>query len=631
MEERVEQGKNQVSNAQNYINIAYYLGKQYIHWDAVNKRVYEASKEDGRTQFVANRTQKVVRTELAKIVKNKPIMKVVPASNEEDDIRSAKTGDKILDYLEYKHKLNAKVDKRAILWGLTTEFGMVHPYWDVSSGKEIEDPTEPGKMVRTGEEKIDILSPFELILDPDAKYFEEVAWAIKPKVRKVKYIKDRYGKDVTAEDGIEYNNGIQAQLDSLYSKYGQEKPKRSKDTVTVYECWEAPSSEYAKGRRWAVANGVLLYSVNDIGFGENDDSERELPFFIFVHIEVPGKVGGQSIIEVLAPIQREYNRCRSQIIDNKDLMGNPTWMVQEGAVDDEEDIPNGAGGIFKYNQGFDRPQRDQPPQMGADVYKNLDQLVDEFYFISGQQEVSHGSTPAGVTSGVAISFLQEQDDTVLAPTISNWISCKQGYMSYLLKMVKYKYDYPQTLKIVGKSNEVSLVEFVGSDLSSTDVRVQEGTMFQNSTASKQNWIMTLVQSGILNAQTDRDMIIRMLELGMVDEMYDQGQVDVEQARKEQLLWEKRAFDETIVRDFYNHDIHIQEHNTFRKGDIYEDMSAEEQKAVDDHVLEHMVYKYENEMQPAPMIPLGGDPNAGNLPTVPVGAEGQTTAENEVVA
>lgn len=626
MEERVEQGKNQVSNAQNYINIAYYLGKQYIHWNAVEKKVYEASKEDGKTQFVANRTQKIVRTELAKIQKNKPIMKVVPASNEEDDIRSAKTGDKILDYLEYKHKLNTKVDKRAILWGLTTEFGMVHPYWDVSSGKSIEDPTEPGNNVKTGEEKIDILSPFELILDPDAKYFEEVAWAIKPKVRKIKYIKDRYGKDVGAEDGIEHNNGIQAQLDSLYSKYGQEKPKRSKDSVTVYECWEAPSTDYPKGRRWAIANGVLLYSINDIGFGENDDSERELPFFIFVHIEVPGKVGGQSIIEVLAPIQREYNRCRSQIIDNKDLMGNPTWMIQQGAVDDEDDVPNGAGGILLYNKGFDRPQRDQPPQMGQDVYKNLEQLVDEFFFISGQQEVSHGGTPAGVTSGVAISYLQEQDDTVLAPTVSNWISCKQGYMSYLLKMVKYKYDYPQTLKIVGKGNEVSLMEFVGSDLSSTDVRVQEGTMFQNSTASKQNWIMTLISSGVLNPQTDRDMIIRMLELGMVDEMYDKGQVDTEQARKEQLMWEKRAFDETIVRDFYNHEVHIQEHNTFRKGDIYEDMSAEEQKQVDDHVLEHMVFKYENEMQA-----LGGVQNAGNLSTVPVGAEGQATATDEIVA
>lgn len=627
MEERVEQGKNQVSNAQNYINIAYYLGKQYIHWDAVNKRVYEASKEDGRTQFVANRTQKIVRTELAKIQKNKPIMKVIPASNEEDDIRSAKVGDKVLDYLEYTHKLNTRTDKRTIMWGLTTEFGVVHPYWDVSAGEEIDDPTQPGQKVRTGREKIDVLSPFELILDPDAKYWEELAWVIKPKVRKIKYIKDRYNKEVGAEDGIEYSNGLQAQLDSLYAKYGQEKPKRSKDSVTVYECWEAPSTDFPNGRRWAVANGVLLYSVNDIGFGDTDDSERELPFFIFIHIEVPGRIQGQSIIEVLAPIQREYNRCRSQIIDNKDLMGNPTWMVQDGAVDDEDDLPNGPGGMCIYNAGFPKPERDQPPQMGQDVYKNLEQLVDEFYFISGQQEVSHGSTPAGVTSGVAISFLQEQDDTVLAPTISNWISCKQGYMSYLLKMIRYKYDYPQTLKIVGKNNEVNLIEFIGSDLTSTDVRVQEGTMFQNSTASKQNWIMTLIDKRVLDPNIHRDLIIRMLELGMIDEMYDQSQIDTEQARKEHLLWEKKDFDNVIVRDFFNHAVHIQEHNTFRKGDVYDDMTPEEQKLIDDHVLEHLVFMIENQTPPAPTNEEGGEEDdSGDMSRVRPGVEGQKRSE-----
>lgn len=617
LEERVEQGKNQINNAQNYINLAYYLGKQWIHWDAVNKKVYEASN-DGRTHFVANRIQKIVRTELAKIVKNKPIMACVPASNEEDDIRASKVGDKVLEYLEYKHKLHHAVDKKVIMWGLTTEIGYVHPYWDPSKGDAVT--SEDGESVTLGEECFDVLSAFDVIIDPDAKEWDEVQFFIKPKARTTKYIKDKYGKDVAPDGNVEFNDGVSRQLDSLYQKYGQTISRTKKDKVTVYECWEAPSKDHPKGRRWAVAGGELLYSVNDIGFGEEDDTPRELPLFPFIHIEVPGRIQGQSVIETLIPLQREYNRARSQIIDNKDLMSNPMWIVAEGSVEDVEDIPNYAGGILTYNSGFPPPQRDQPPSLGGDVYKNLEQLQEEFYFISGQQEVSHGSTPAGVTSGVAISYLQEQDNTVLGPSISNFIYCKQGYMSYALKMLKFKYDYPRKLKIVGDSNQVNLLEFIGSDLTSTDVRIQEGTMYQDSKPAKQQWIMNLIQAGVLNPQTDRDMIVRMLEIGMVDEMYDQSQIDIDQARKEQMYWEKKAFDETIVRDFYNHDVHLMEHDRFRKSDIYEDMTPEEQSQVDSHILEHQVFQMEMQM---PTLMGGGMPGADSMSSMPVGVESPT--------
>ena len=629
VEERVEQGKNQINNAQNFINMAYYIGKQYIHWDQVNKKVIEASNEENKTRYVANRIQKIVRTELAKITKNKPVMDCVPASSEEEDIRASKIGDQILDYLEYKHDLHNQVDKKAIMWGLTTEFGIVHPYWDSGTGERIPDPSTPGQFVRGGDEKVDILSPFELIFDDEAKTWKEISWFIKPKVRKTAYIKKKYGVDVASDDSVDYNTGIAKQMDSLYAKYGQVATKKAKDAVTIYEYWEAPSDDYENGRRIAIAGGQLLYSLKDIGFGPEDDSERVLPFFPFTHIDVPGRIQGQSMVENLIPIQKEYNRSRSQIIDNKDLMSNPIWLIQDGAVDDIDDIPNQAGGILLYNEGFPVPQRDQPPAMGMDVYKNLEQLVEEFYFISGQQEVSHGSTPSGVTSGVAISFLQEQDNTVIAPTISNFIACKRGYMSYMLKMIKYKYDYERKLKIVGDNKRVNMLQFIGSNLTSTDVRIVEGSMFQDSKPAKQNWITNLIQLQVLNPERDRDMIIRMLELGMTEDMYDQSQIDIDQARKEQLLWEKKAFEETIVRDFYNHQVHLMEHDRFRKGDIYDGLESQEQLAVDSHILEHQVFiqqeimrQMANQMAMNPPVGGNGGNKDGDMSKMPGGAEGE---------
>ena len=145
-------------------------------------------------------------------------------------------------------------------------------------------------------------------------------------------------------------------------------------------------------------------------------------------------------------------------------------------------------------------------------------------------------------------------------------------------------------------------------------------MYQDSKPAKQQWIMNLIQAGVLNPQTDRDMIVRMLEIGMVDEMYDQSQIDIDQARKEQMYWEKKAFDETIVRDFYNHDVHLMEHDRFRKSDIYDDMTPEEQSQVDSHILEHQVFQMEIQM---PTLMGGGMPGADSMSSMPVGVESPT--------
>lgn len=43
----------------------------------------------------------------------------------------------------------------------------------------------------------------------------------------------------------------------------------------------------------------------------------------------------------------------------------------------------------------------------------------------------------------------------------------------------------------------------------------------------------------------------------------------------------------IVRDFYDHQTHIDAHNRFRKGDLYDNLPPELQKIIDDHVQEHI--------------------------------------------
>lgn len=593
VQDKLDTVDNLADEMQSYINLAYYTGKQWIAFDTVNRRLFEPPKEKGQIRYVGNRIKKIVRTELAKVFKNQPVMQVIPASNDDIDIDSSVLGEKICEWLEYEMDLPQK-DRDLVMWGLTTRICFIEPFWNTGKGKDIyyegESP-EDSYNGKTGDVDIDIINLFECKYDPTAKQWEDVKWFCKEKVRTVDYVKEVYGVDVEPEDDLEETNYLESQLKNLSATWNTVSAKKTKNSVKVKEYWEKPSTKHPKGRRITIANNKVLAYVDDIGFGEMDDTDRELPFFPFVHIVVPGRVPGQSIIEDLIPVQREYNRVRSKIIEYNQKMAGK-WVIEEDSLVD--DITDADDQILEYHKHATPPKIEQPGNLGADVYQNLEQLLEEFYFISGQQEVSHGSTPTGVTSGVAIQFLQEQDDTVMAPTIRNYVRCKQQYMSYMLKMIRYMYREERTLKIVGKNKEIETRSFYGNEITSTDVRISEGTLLHASKAGKQQWIMNLIQSGVLNPQQDRDLILKMLELGIDDELYDSTEIDRNQAQNEQAKWLQGDFSPD-VRDFYNHTIHILEHNKFRKGSDYEKM-GEYQQFIDAHIAEHQLYIQQMQQQ-----------------------------------
>ena len=51
-----------------------------------------------------------------------------------------------------------------------------------------------------------------------------------------------------------------------------------------------------------------------------------------------------------------------------------------------------------------------------------------------------------------------------------------------------------------------------------------------------------------------------------------------------------------VRDFYNHEAHIKEHNKFRKSETYAQLPIELKTIIDAHVEQHMAFYINNLLQ-----------------------------------
>lgn len=605
VEKRAEEGGSSEERLQSYAQLSYYAGDQWIGLARASRSLVPLPREAWEVHYIANRIMPIVRTELAKMTRNKLMQTVVPASSEESDIRSAKTGEKVAEWLEYELKLQEE-DQEVIMWALTTRIGFIHPVWDDSKGEVVG---KDGKAdLHEGLPAVEVLSLFEVAWDTAASRWKDVRWFVIDRMRSCEAVKAKYGIDVPAEDGITVTNIFDGKLSSLTGGGLDSVSSRPENCVRVRECFEFPSSDYPKGRTIICANGVELYADEDIGFGPEDISDRVLPLFPLVHIPVPGKIIGSSVTAQCMPVQREYNKSRSQTIENKNQMANPKWLV-EGDNTYGTEITNEPGQVIHYQQGTNPPAMTQPTALGADVDKNIERCLEELQFISSQQEVSHGSTPAGVTSGVAIQFLQEQDDTKLGPSIAQYARFKRAYVSFLLKMIKYKFTEERTIKLVGKNKRMSALTFKGSDLTSFDIRFEDMSATQLTKAGRQQHIMDLVDRQVLNPQMDRDLIIRMLEMNITDELYDGLEIDVNQALMENAQWSKMDFS-SITRDFFNHEVHVAQHNKYRKGDEYVDMQPEAQQIIDNHIAEHMNFIMAAMMSQGPVGPAAPGTESG---------------------
>jgi len=583
--------KRDAYELQAYLNISYFLGKQWIKPDRSTNRLVEPPSEPWQVRYVANKIQPIVRTELAKMTKNKFTMYVNPATSDNNDIRAARIAEKIVEWAEYELGLQA-LDRDNCLWGLCTGISFMKPYWNPQKGRMLPQQAEDGTLLyesspmREGDIDSCVVPFLELKFDTSCSNWEDITWVCHEKVRTVDYIKEVYGIEVQAESGLTATNLYEAKLLTLSANGSGISYQKLEDSAAIHEYWEKPSGKYPKGRRITTCGDKVLLYDEDIGFGEQDDSERELPFFPFFHIKVPGRLMPTCLCEQLIPIQRELNKSRSQIIENKNLFGNPILMAPKGCLDEEP--TNEPGQFIEYNPVGTEPKYLTPPQIGADVYQNIDLLNAELEFVSGQHETSHGSTPTGVTSGTAIGYLQEQDDTKLGPSIANFIACKQAYMRYLLKMVQKKYDIERTVRIAGDNRKVETMHFVGSDLTSIDVRVNESTMYQTSKSAMQDYVIKMVQYGLLvpTNERDRQLIMKVLEFGIVDDVYSEFEQDSAQAQSENDRFQQG--DTTPdVRDFYNHDAHVKEHNKLRKSETYMQLPDEIKAAIDYHVQQHM--------------------------------------------
>jgi hypothetical protein len=398
------------------------------------------------------------------------------------------------------------------------------------------------------------------------------------------------------------------------------------------------------------------------------------PFVKIDHI-VTGMFYGDSVIKYLVPIQREYNRTRSIMLENRNLAGKPQWGYIAGSFDPKK-FNSRPGLLLPVNMGFDPPRPLEQPQLPPSVSDDLQITVQDMDDISSQSEVSKGGVPPGIEAASAIAYLSEANDSIFHPTVQSIENAIQETGIQVLANVYDYWDETRIVRMTSKNQFMEAKQFKAQDMNPImDFRVETNSMAPRSIAAKQAFITELMKMGAI----DPTKALRYLQMSETNKLYDEMMLDARHAQRENVYMSQGqplykidpngqppvdpmtgmpqidpmtgipapAYKMAVQSDpmtgedvidpttgmpkqyqvttnpFDAHEVHVEEHQNFQKSQEFELLPPEIQQIIQDHVDEHKMelLKERNAVQ-ADQAQNGGEET---IPPREIGPPGESQA------
>lgn len=534
-----------------WLNCAFYVGEQYVDWNPASMAIEPIPrKTQNAPRPIANKIMHFVAQSHATALQDKPTVDVLPATDGPVDISNASVAQAYLTYLSEPSV--AGFDKKlseAVLWALLAGDGYL---------KWVYNP-------RLKRPDIVACSPLDIYSDPYATSFENSRYVIHSQFMDTEQVYDFWGKEVKPTEA-----------DPARVRYLQQigfAPVLS--GVQVNELWMKPSRRYPNGLYAAWTAREQLVAPTDFPY-----EHKRLPFTQLGVIPIPGSQHYASAVKFLRPAQMELNKYHAQKIMVREAFANPKWWLpSELELEvDPDDSPNQ---ILRgnSNNGTAKPELIQAAPMPDNG--DGDWLRQEMMDTVGLHEVSQAQVPGRVEAAKAIDMLKEADVSrlsVLNDTTRAAIS--EGFWQLLQLARQYVRD--EVIVQTYSTEGLPEVRRMKTDIIKPGmrVRVTMGTGLARSRAARQDQLLLYWQNGII---TDPDRIAQLLD--MPAPSFNESNVfDMRLARNENLV----MADGTPItpNSWDNHELHLREHNNYRKTHDYQMLEQETKQMFEFHCDTH---------------------------------------------
>jgi len=532
------------------INLAFYKGKQYVFYNRKARRIESLPVDDGdkpryRVRLVSNQIAPNTQSLLSRLVKSKPQFYATPGQASYEAQKATQVAENLLDYWWDAFHLTEKREE-AMLWAIICGNGFWKVTWDDKAGPGMKVMVDPDgqpivdplvkyyfdktlgemgidsdqfeKRVFQGEIRVDVMSPFDVLLDDSAQVFEDCKYAFCVHAMTSDEVFNRYGVRLKPNAVNKYPD------ETLPGMFGSLDSRTQENVRTVYYGYFVPGDKYPDGRFVVFTKdpSIVLYDAPwPYPF-------EELPLVKFPGMRIPGQLWDTSVVEQAIPLQKELNRTLSQMIEYKNLTLKPQMIAPVGSL--RQRVTDEPGAILEYNPVAGKiPEQIPLPSLPGYVFDSLQDLGARLKDIFGLNEVVEGSVPPNVEAGVAIDLLQEAATDRLAPQIMLMERALERCGNLMLQLAQQYYNEPRTLVITGSGSKPKVERFEDADLiKGVTVKVEAGSGLPRTRAGRQARVMQMLQMGILSPTK----AYKYLDMADFKSLQMQFEADEEQAMRE---------------------------------------------------------------------------------------------------
>ncbi|MFH0960436.1 MAG: hypothetical protein V1897_17230 [Pseudomonadota bacterium] len=482
-----------------------------------------------------NFVQPHVRTLTAKLNKSRPILECVPSTSDDSDIQAAKVGDKLVKSEWYQQRMDLKRIELTT-WLAITGNAFVHQYFDRSAG-----PLNQG--VPVGELRSKVMNSLKTLLEPHRTDISDCRWVIFSEKIPVDQAVELYGESYFQRTGeiLDIHGGTSTLDDSsdvVTNSYlniiGVSDPMAHNDPdfIELDYIYHMPTKWYPKGF-YAVVGERKCYHVEDYPY----PFLRRLPVLHFREVMSPWRFYGETSSSEVLKAEETYTRLRKVERDYHLDGTNHIWLRKRGTKVDDEELLSTQNRIIDYD-GDTPPERISGVSVPGSIFSSLELAMKEGERTSGISDSSRSIVPSGITSGRALLALQEQDETRLGLTVQMAESEYEKWGQNTLLMVRAFYTEKRRYAFAGDALGGGVWFFDKAELADTqDIRTVPGSSLPQNKYAKQETVTQLFGQGILgNPQGEEAQLRarRMLEFGLVEDLYDDDAVHEQVAEKENL-------------------------------------------------------------------------------------------------
>lgn len=551
-----------------WLNAAFKSGYQWVYYNKASNRMDRFEGDPSRVQATVNRIWPGSRTIISKLSQRHLVFDVLPDSADDATMSGASTSEAILADTHQKHSWeNLRVKNAWSTW--LGGSAAIAVDWDPRGGTVIDGETCTGDTVETP------LSIAEFVVEPGSRDPVRSRWWIKAQALPPEQVKSTYGLSaVPPSDATNGLSPLQASLMSGVENTGDQRPELTR-VLTLYE---RPSRGNEKGTVAIVVDNKFVDGPKPWPFPFKD----RLNFAITYETERDNVWQGETVVTQARQIQVLYNLAQSNVAEHMKNAGNARLAVPQSSMDIMESLSDLPGEMVPFPDGDQLPvwlTPAQMPQWWSDWPSKLEEVMDD---LLGVHDVSRGSAPANIESGYGLSILAEHDSTPVGRMIASQASAWGEVATMVLELYASQVTETRTSMIRQAGEVPEVVRWNGKLLQGqTQAQVPEDAILPRSRAAMQAMAEKMVQMGLVQ---DIETFSALVELPGQREFLDRARPDVAKARRENSWMAVNRV--CIPADFDDHQVHILEHNVFRKSARYERMTQEQRIIVDDHIQAH---------------------------------------------